>query len=282
MDNPSNAIIGAVVSVYIAGETVGAFLQIGISDQLGRLRFMELMCVIVTLGVSLQTGARNMGMLLAGRTIAGAGVGGLSGTIPVYLSEIAPPSHRGLIGGISGVGYAFGQFLANWIGFACQYAPYGATQWRLPLAIQIPWGVVLFAGLFLFMPNSPRELIKKGKIDDAKTAFARVRVGENQVKVDEEFRTMRAQIEYEMERKIPGWREIWKLYRHRVLVAVSVQMLTSLTGVNVIQYYQTRLYASLGIAYETRLALTGVWGSVVLIANSISIRFLPDRLGRRK
>ena len=282
MNDPSNAAIGAVVSSYIAGETVGSLLQVAISDRLGRLRFMELMCIIVTLGVSLQTGARNIGMLLAGRAIAGIGVGGLSGTVPVYLSEIAPPQNRGLIGGISGVGLAFGQFLANWIGFACQYAPYGATQWRLPLAIQIPWGVILFAGLATFMPQSPRELIQKGKVEEARTAFARIRADLHAHDVQEEFGIMRGQIEYEMERKIPGWVEIWKLYQHRVLVSISVQILTSVTGVNVIQYYQTRLYASLGIAYETRLALTGVWGSVILIANAISIRFLPDRLGRRK
>ena len=88
MNQPSNAAIGAVVSSYIAGEAVGALLQVAISDILGRLRFMELMCVIVTLGVSLQTGARDIGTLLAGRAIAGVAVGGLSGTIPVYLRII--------------------------------------------------------------------------------------------------------------------------------------------------------------------------------------------------
>ena len=281
MNQPSNAAIGAVVSSYIAGEAVGALFQIAIRDILGRLRFMQLLCIIVTLGVSLQTGARDIGMLLAGRAIAGVGVGGLSGTIPVNLSEIAPPQNRGLIGGISGVGYAFGNFLANWVGFACQYAPYGATQWRLPLAIQIPWGVVLFIGLQTFMPHSPRELVKKGKIEDARVAFTRIRADMHDRDVQHEFANMQSQIEYEMRRKVP-WGEMWKVYRRRILVAVSVQCLTSLTGVNVITYYQTQLYASLGIAYNTRLALTGVWATLIVVANAISIRFLPDRMGRQK
>ena len=33
---------------------------------------------------------------------------GLVGTVPIYLSEISSPQHRGLIGGISGCGIAFG------------------------------------------------------------------------------------------------------------------------------------------------------------------------------
>lgn len=74
---------------------------------------MQLMCVIVTLGTILQTAAVNFGMFLAGRICAGIAVGGLIGTVPVYLSEISAPHHRGLIGGISGCGISFGT-MSQW------------------------------------------------------------------------------------------------------------------------------------------------------------------------
>lgn len=64
-----------VVAVYIAGEASGAIMQIFISDKLGRIRFMMLSCVIVTVGVAIQTGAVNIGMFLAGRVLAGIAVG---------------------------------------------------------------------------------------------------------------------------------------------------------------------------------------------------------------
>lgn len=48
-------------------------------------------------------------------------------TVPIYLSEISPPQHRGLIGGISGCGISFGTMMSNWVGFAGSYAPYGAV-----------------------------------------------------------------------------------------------------------------------------------------------------------
>lgn len=64
-----------VVAVYIAGEAVGALTQTFIGDKLGRIRFMQLMCIIVTIGTVIQTASINIGMFLAGRVLAGYAVG---------------------------------------------------------------------------------------------------------------------------------------------------------------------------------------------------------------
>lgn len=64
-----------MVAVYIAGEAVGALAQTAIADKLGRVRFMELMCVVVTIGTVIQTASVNIGMFLAGRALAGFAVG---------------------------------------------------------------------------------------------------------------------------------------------------------------------------------------------------------------
>ena len=310
MHNPSNGLTGAVVAVYIAGEAVGALVQTFVGDKLGRIRFMQLMCVIVTIGVVIQTASMNIGMFLAGRALAGIAVGGMVATVPIYLSEISAPESRGLIGGISGCGISFGTMMSNWVGFAGSYAPYGQMQWRLPLAIQIPWGVVMFAGLATFMPNSPRQLIRQGKVSQARTEFAKIRRDLEPMEMQREFALMESQIEYEMTRELKSFREIYKLYQHRVLVSVAVQTckcstifqitptsksdhsrdlmliqlttVTSLTGVNVIQYYQTILYKSLGIEKKTILALTAVYGTVAFVSNAITTKWLLDQWGRRK
>lgn len=64
-----------MVAVYIAGEAVGAFTQTVVGDKLGRLRFMGLMCIVVTIGTAIQTASVNIGMFLAGRALAGYAVG---------------------------------------------------------------------------------------------------------------------------------------------------------------------------------------------------------------
>jgi hypothetical protein len=108
--------------------------------------------------------------------------------------------------------------MSNWVGFACGYAPYGATQWRLPLALQTPWGIILFIGLATFMPNSPRQLIRSGKVDQARIEFLRIHRDLQSHEAQEEFALMRSQIEYEMHREITSYKEIFKLFRHRALV----------------------------------------------------------------
>ena len=233
MGHPSKGLTGAVVAVYIAGEACGALTQTLVGDKLGRIRFMQMMCVIVTIGTIIQTASVNIGMFLAGRVLAGYAVGGMVATVPIYLSEISDPKHRGLIGGISGCGISFGTMMSNWVGFACQYAPYGPTQWRLPLGVQIPWGIIMFIGLSTFMPNSPRQLIRHGKVEQARLEYIKIRRDLHNEEVHKEFALMRARIEYEMQREIKSVKEMFRLFRHRALVSVAVQTLTSLTGVNV-------------------------------------------------
>jgi predicted MFS family arabinose efflux permease len=64
-----------VVAVYIAGEACGALTQTAVGDKLGRIRFMQMMCIIVTIGTVIQTASVNLGMFLAGRVLAGYAVG---------------------------------------------------------------------------------------------------------------------------------------------------------------------------------------------------------------
>lgn len=75
MGHPSKGLTGAVVAVYIAGEALGALLQTFVGDKLGRIRFMQTLCIIVTVGTVIQTASINIGMFLAGRVLAGCAVG---------------------------------------------------------------------------------------------------------------------------------------------------------------------------------------------------------------
>lgn len=108
--------------------------------------------------------------------------------------------------------------MSNWVGFACGYAPYGAMQWRLPLGVQIPWGIILFIGLSTFMPNSPRHLIRNGKVDRARIEFLKIYRDLQSHEAHQEFTQMRVQIEFEMEREIKSYKEIFKLFRRRAVV----------------------------------------------------------------
>lgn len=75
----------------------------------------------------------------------------------------------------------------------------------------------MFMGLATFMPNSPRQLIRRGKVEEARAEFVKIRRDLHSHEVPEEFALMRAQIEYEMQREITSYREIFRLFRHRAL-----------------------------------------------------------------
>jgi hypothetical protein len=84
--------------------------------------------------------------------------------------------------------------------------------------MQVPWGIILFCGLSTFMPDSPRQLLRIGKVDDARREFVKIRRDLGPVTVGEEFALMKAQIEYEVEREVKSYKEIFRLFRHRAFV----------------------------------------------------------------
>ncbi|KAF5352978.1 hypothetical protein D9758_007943 [Tetrapyrgos nigripes] len=280
MGHPNDAMTGAIVSTYIAGEAIGAITQILLGDRLGRKRFMQLLCFVATVGTVIQTAAVNYGMFLVGRILTGIAVGGLVGTVPIYNSEIAPSESRGIIGGLSGYMIGIGGFLANWVGFACGYASDSSSfQWRFPLALQIPPGIILYIGLQWMLPESPRWLIRHRRDEEAKKSFKQIRGDLSEDAVHTEFEEMKEQILLEKETEVSSFKEAWTRYRKRVLIAVAVQTMTSLTGVNVINYYQTTLYTQLGITGHTVLLMAGIYATVGVIINVFSLRLL-DTFGR--
>ena len=141
-------------------------------------------------------------------------------TVPIYLSEISPPNSRGLVAGLAGLGISCGVMTSNWVGFACGFAPYGQVQWRLPLGLQAPWGIILFIGLSTFIPDSPRHLVRIGNVEGARHAFDRIRADLGSDDAEREFILMKSQIEFERERELRSYKEIFRLYRHRAFWCV--------------------------------------------------------------
>lgn len=119
--------------------------------KLERLRANQPLAVV---GCALQTGAVNVGMMIAGRLLSGIASGTLLSLVPVYIAEVAPPKQRGVIVGLQGMTLAIGFCAANWIGYGGAFAT-GDAQWRIPLAMQLPATIALTIGA-LFIPFSPR------------------------------------------------------------------------------------------------------------------------------
>jgi len=154
--DPTEAEIGLVVAMFTAGAFFGAGMAGPAGDYLGRRGTIVSGAVVFILGGALQTGARSIEFLWAGRFIAGLGVGALVMIVPLYQAELAHPSIRGRVTAIVQFMIGIGAFLATWIGYVCfRDLKNQDSQWRIPLGIQIIPAVVLAALTFMF-PESPR------------------------------------------------------------------------------------------------------------------------------
>lgn len=144
-----------------------------LADYFGRRITIIAGCLVFCVGAILQTASTGLGLMVAGRLVAGFGVGFVSAVIILYLSEIAPRKVRGAI--VSGYQFCItiGILFANCVVYSTQNR-LDTGSYRIPVAVQFLWALILGVGLFL-LPESPRWYVKKGRVDAAAVALGRVR-----------------------------------------------------------------------------------------------------------
>ena len=125
--------------------------------------------VIFTVGAVVMGVAESREILLVGRLIVGAGIGLASMSVPMYISEASPPHLRGLLVSCNVLVITFGQFVA-----ACVCGVFSKTDqgWKYMLGLAAIPSALQFVG-FIFMPESPRWLVSKGKIQEARNVLRR-------------------------------------------------------------------------------------------------------------
>lgn len=116
-------------------------------------------------------------MFQAGRIICGMGIGVLVTICPMYLSELAPPDKRGWLVGHHAIFLVFGYMLSSWLGYATYFATdvNASFAWRFPLCVQCFAPLVLFI-TSVWIPESPRWLLQKGRPEEAWTVVKRLRM----------------------------------------------------------------------------------------------------------
>jgi len=234
-----------VTSILSAGTFFGAIMAGDIADFIGR-RFTIIMgCGIFIVGGILETASTGLGVMVAGRLIAGFGVGFISSIVILYMSEIAPKKVRGAVV----AGYQFcitiGILLANCVVYATQNRR-DTGSYRIPIAVQFLWAIILAIGLAL-LPESPRYWVKKGKLDKAAAALGRVR-GQplDSEYIQDELAEILANHEYEMSVVPQGsylgsWMACFKgklsqpsSNARRTTIGIFMQAMQQLTGINFI------------------------------------------------
>lgn len=279
-----------IASVFQLGAMAGAFVTFPIAEKVGRRRAVFFACIVFMLGASLMTGAHGvMGMMIAGRVLAGFGIGSATLTVPVYIAEVAPPSIRGRLVGIFEVTSQSGAMLGFWINYATDQtiSDDNSAQWIIPLALQLLPVTLLACGIF-FCPESPRWLARNDQFDKTEKVLTYIRgLPADHEFIRNEMEEIRKQVEERSTNKMSKKQQLQKMVspgtRNRLGVGAFLMFLQSFTGVNIMTYYSPRIFETLGImGTSTKLFSTGIYGVAKTAGMVLFTVWVVESLGRRK
>lgn len=282
-----------IVSILSCGTFFGAIIAGDLADFMGRKWTVILGCLIYMIGCVIQmvtSPEHAMGPIVAGRLIAGFGVGFVSAIVILYMSEICPRKVRGAL--VSGYQFCItiGIMLASIVVYATKERP-DTGAYRIPIAIQFPWALILGGGL-LFLPDSPRYYVKKGRIQDAVKSIAKLRgQPESSEYVQAEVAEIVANEEYERA-LIPSttWFGSWancfkgslwvsKSNLRRTILGTSLQMMQQWTGVNFIFYFSSTFLKATGAVKNE--FLTSMIFTIINVCSTPLSFWTVERFGRR-
>ncbi|KAK4100582.1 MFS sugar transporter-like protein [Parathielavia hyrcaniae] len=287
-NNPVSYAQGGITAAMPAGSLLGSLVSSFIADKYSRKVALQFSCVLWILGSILMAAAQNIAMLCVGRVICGLCVGIASSIVPVYQSEIAPKEIRGRVVSLQQWAITWGILIQYFIQFGAAEGigggPHDPNQpeaaFRIPWAVQMVPAIILFAGLFFF-PYSPRWLASKDRWEEAHKVLANLHGKGNldHPKVLAQYREIEDALRFEREEAISSFKTLVqpRIFK-RVLLGMSIQMWSQLSGMNIMMYYI--VYIMEGAQIASPLATASIQYVINVVLTLPAIIFL-DKWGRR-
>ncbi len=261
---------GIVVSAILLGAIFGAAFIGNLSDKYGRRKMVLAASAIFAAGAILSAFAPNAVILIAARVLLGTAVGGASALVPVYLAEMAPARLRGSLSALNQLLITVGILTAYIVNLVFVDFTHG---WRIMLGFAALPAVILFCGT-LFMPESPRWLISKGKDKEAKEILDALRKGQG---VDEEIR----EIKENNAKEGGGFKELFAGWvRPALTIGVGLAVFQQFIGCNTVIYYAPTIFKSVGFGNSSAILSTVGIGVLNVIVTVFAL-LIMDKVNRR-
>lgn len=270
------ALIGSIAGVLVAGS---------LSDYLGRKLTMLISAALFSISAIGCTVCGSFEGLVAYRIVGGIGIGIVSIVSPIYISEVSPARIRGTLVSLYQLAVTVGfllAYLANWVidsngdlsvAGGLWTNIWNSEMWRGMLGSEtLP--AMLFFFIIFFIPESPKWLIVKGKMEKASVVLSKIYA--DQEDIDNEITTT--------EESMSGDKGSWSdLLKPGILLAViagsAIAILGQFMGVNAVLYYGPKIFADAG--FDNPMFSTVLVGVVNCVTTVLAV-FIIDRVGRKQ
>jgi sugar porter (SP) family MFS transporter len=279
--------IGLAVSCALLGSALGAWYAGPLADRWGRVRTMQVAAVLLAasaLGSGLVFGVAD---LIFWRLVGGIGVGVASVIAPAYIAEVSPAEVRGRLGSMQQLAIVLGIFgallcdawLAGAAGGAAQPLWFGLAAWRwMFLVAVVP--ALIYGSVVMAVPESPRHLVAKVKLAEARVVLRQVLALRDDAALDAKVGEIEASLKSEHRPTLKDLRKPGGGLLPVVWIGILLSVFQQFVGINVIFYYSSTLWHSVGFSEADSLSITVVTSIVNVLVTLVAIA-LVDRIGRK-
>jgi len=269
----SPGLLGVTVASALWGTILGAMLAGIPGERFGRRDSLRVMAILYLISAVGCASAWNWYVLVVFRIIGGVGIGGSSVLGPMYIAEISPAKLRGRLVGFFQFNIVFGILVAYFSNYLIALQHFGVAEWRWELGVTAIPAALFFVMLFR-IPRSPRWLVKKNRIEEARSVL-RLTGEEN---FEEELQDIIRSIHVEQEQAAE--KLFSRKYLFPIFLAVTIGMFNQLTGINAILYYLNDIFARAGFSKMSGSLQAVAVGGTNLLFTVLAMSII-DKVGRK-
>ena len=262
------------VAVALWGTLLGAAIGGFLGDRFGRRYSLRILAVLFTLSAVGCAVAWDWYSFVAFRFVAGLAIGASSVVGPMYIAEIAPAYWRGRMVALFQLNIVFGILVAYFSNYVIGRMDFGNIEWRWKLGVSAIPAVLFFMMLFR-IPRSPRWLMEKGRVEEARAVLLMV-AGPS---APFEYKAIEESIEADRE---AGNQPLFsRRYRIPVMLAITLALFNQFSGINPILYYLNDIFASAGFSKVSSDLQAVAVGATNMLFTVVAMSVI-DRVGRKK
>lgn len=272
----SSELTGWAASSVLVGCMFGAMFGGPLGDRFGRKASLLLCAALFAASSVASAVPATLGQFAWARFAGGLAIGAASILSPIYIAEISPERFRGRLVALYQLAIVVGILIVFFVNLQIQRM--GDDVWNIDTGWRWMFGSLVlpsavFGVLLLFVPESPRWLMKAGLDGRALEILDRIGGPDNAAREIAEIRAALAQEE-------GRWSELFMAYRRPLVIGALLAVCSQLSGINTVMYYAPEIFKAAGAGRDAAFGQTVTVGAINVLFTFVAIA-LVDRAGRR-